>query len=279
MGLASTDALPIETVAYIQSAGCKAQKKSVIVAHNKCWKYLIGAISNHGEAKRNLEFIGGDKDRQLKQLWEEAKIGDILPWDEIEDEAEWLLASARDNGRAPDGNHAGKEQEDDPTVDRDETDPYNEVIFGRRRPDSVAIDWTSKTLYVLEFKRTSDQRQDYRERGESRARAQHDVLIKSLEKVAGEAEGESAGWKVKLLIFVGGTCGSVHVQTFNNNLKELGVVESKRSTIRKGFVHELLNAQDTVLCSYFAQRSGAKGGGCGQQNTVEEAFQGLDRFE
>jgi hypothetical protein len=45
------------------------------------------------------------------------------------------------------------------------------------------------------------------------------------------------------------------VQTFNNNLKELGVIESKRNTIREGFVHELLNAQDTVLCSYFAQRS------------------------
>jgi len=30
------------------------------------------------------------------------------------------------------------------------------------------------------------------------------------------------------------------VQTFNSNLKELGVVESKRNTIRRGFVHELL---------------------------------------
>jgi hypothetical protein len=107
-------------------------------------------------------------------------------------------------------------------VDRDETDPYNEVIFGRRRPDSVAIEWTSKTVYVLEFKRTSDQRQDYRERGEGRARVQHDVLVKSLDTVAKEAEGENAGWTVKLIIFVGGTCGSVHVQTFNNNLKELG---------------------------------------------------------
>ena len=38
-----------------------------------------------------------------------------------------------------------------------ETDPYDEVIFGRRRPDSVAIEWTSKTVYVLEFKRSSDQ--------------------------------------------------------------------------------------------------------------------------
>ncbi len=104
---------------------------------------------------------------------------------------------------------AGKEQEDDPAVDRNETDPYNEVIFGRRRPGSVAVDWTRKILYVLEFKRTSDQRQDYRERWESRARAQHDVLVKSLKKAAGEA-GENEGWKVKLIIFVGGTCGSVH---------------------------------------------------------------------
>ncbi len=47
--------------------------------------------------------------------------------------------------------------------DRDETDPYDEVIFGTRRPDSVAIEWTSKTVYVLEFKRTSDQRHNYRE--------------------------------------------------------------------------------------------------------------------
>ena len=105
-------------------------------------------------------------------------------------------------------------------------------------------------MYVLEFKRTSDQRQKYRERGESRARAQHDVLVKSLEKVAGEAVGENGGSNIKLINFVGGTCGSVHAQTFNNNLKELEVVESKRNTVRKG-----------------------------RKSTVEEAFKGLDSFE
>ena len=82
-------------------------------------------------------------------------------------------------------------QDDERTVDLDETDPYNEVIFGQRRPDSVAIEWTSKTVYILEFKRTSDQRQDYQELGECRARDQHDVLVKSLETVAKEAEGET----------------------------------------------------------------------------------------
>ena len=137
-------------------------------------------------------------------------------------------------------------------MERDETDPYDEVIFGRRRPDSVAVDWTSKVLYVLEFKRTSDQRHTYRDRGESRARAQHDVLVKSLEKVAAEAEGENRGWEIKLMIFVGGICGSVHAQTFNDNLRELGVVESKRNTIRKGLVQKLLNAQYgpvLILCA------------------------------
>ena len=29
------------------------------------------------------------------------------------------------------------------------------VIFGQRRPDSLAIDWINKMVYVLEFKRTS----------------------------------------------------------------------------------------------------------------------------
>ena len=132
----------------------------------------------------------------------------------------------------------------------------------------MAIDWNNKMVYVLEFKRTSDQRKDYREKGEARAKAQHDVLIRS--------EGEK--WKVKLIVFVGGTCGSVHVQSFNDNLKELGVVESKRGAIRKGLVHELLYAQDAVLCSYFAQREGATNGDEGRRNTAAEVFQGLDRF-
>ena len=92
--------------------------------------------------------------------------------------------------------HVDEEQENDQVVDRDETDPYNEVTFGRRRPDSITVDWTSKVWYVLEFKRTSDQRQNYREHGESRARTQHCVHVKNLEKVAGEAVGENGGWTI-----------------------------------------------------------------------------------
>ena len=42
---------------------------------------------------------------------------------------------------------------------------------------------------------------------QSRAMAQHDILVRSLQKVAGDAKGENGGWKIKLIIFVGGTSG------------------------------------------------------------------------
>ena len=85
--------------------------------------------------------------------------------------------------------------------------------------------------------------------------AQHNILVRSLKKVAEVAEGENGGWKIKLIIFVGGTSGSVHAQTLNDNLKELQVIESKKMRLGRD-VYELLNTQDKVLCSYFAQRSG-----------------------
>jgi hypothetical protein len=82
-----------------------------------------------------------------------------------------------------------------------------------------------------------------------------------------------------LIIFVGGTSGSVHVQTFNDNLKDFHVMKSKRNAIRKGLVYELLNAQDTVLCSYFAQRSGERSECPNQAGTADEVFQRLGNFE
>ncbi len=86
-------------------------------------------------------------------------------------------------------------------------------------------------------------------------------------------------WKIKLIIFVGGTSGSVHAQTLNDNLEELQIIESKRTAIRKGLVYELLNAQDTVLCLYFAQRSGERSECQNQVGAADEVFEGLGNFE
>jgi hypothetical protein len=132
----------------------KRRAKQVITCSFPCWKWLhiIGARPSPGcelckrergmattstnalpiETVGHIQSVGCKAQKKSVHLWEGTRIDDILPWDEIEDEVEKLLER----------------------VDQDETDPYNEVIFGRRRPDSVAIDWTSTTLYVLEFKRT-----------------------------------------------------------------------------------------------------------------------------
>jgi len=136
------------------TATCRRNdKKSVIDTHNHCWKYLIGAISTHGEANRSLEILGGDKDRQLHTLWKETNIGKILPWDDIEEEEEELIAKRREERQASSSDKTRQQRDDEP--EGDEREPSEEVIFGQRRPDSLAIDWINKMVYVLEFKRTS----------------------------------------------------------------------------------------------------------------------------
>jgi hypothetical protein len=115
------DNIPAETVAHIQSAGCKSQKKSVFGAHNGCWKYLLGAIFKHGEAKRDVEFIGEDKDRQLESWWRETRIGDVLPWEDVADEAERLLDIHKASRNAPHEDQEDGGQENDQEVDQDES--------------------------------------------------------------------------------------------------------------------------------------------------------------
>jgi hypothetical protein len=95
--------------------------------------------------------MGGDKDRQLKKLWTETRIGSILPWDDIEDDAERLLESDGVTGHTSKDTQADQDLGDDQGVELDETDPSYEVIFGRpgRRPDSIAVDWNNKVLHVV----------------------------------------------------------------------------------------------------------------------------------
>jgi hypothetical protein len=73
-----------------------------------------------------------------------------------------------------------------------------------------------------------------------------------------QAVGQVKGWKVQQIVFVGGTCGSVHVESFNKNMKSLGVLESIWDPIRQKLVGRLLEEQDKVLRSYFAQKGGAR---------------------
>ena len=108
-------------------------------------KYLLGAITKFGKAECKFEFIGDDKDRQLESLWKDTEIGNVLPWEDIEDEAERLLEMRRASQDATTKDNDNGEQECDREVGRDEAESYEEVIFGRRRPDSVVVDWANRS--------------------------------------------------------------------------------------------------------------------------------------
>ena len=49
-------------------------------------------------------------------------------------------------------------------------------------------------------------------------------------------------------------CGSVEEKASNANMELMGVIESERNAIRKRHVWKLLERQDRVLRSYYAQR-------------------------
>jgi hypothetical protein len=60
------------------------------------------------------------------------------------------------------------------------------------------------------------------------ARKQYESLIGGLRAI-----GEERGWEIEQLVFVGGTCGSVSVESFNKNLKRLEVPEGRWNRLRQ----------------------------------------------
>jgi hypothetical protein len=94
---------------------------------------------------------------------------------------------------------------------------------------------------------------NYEEKAIAVAQEQYTSLLTGLQAV-----GQVKGWKVQQLVFVGGTCVSVHVESFNKNMKALEVLESKWDLIRQKLVRRLLEEQDKVLRAYFAQKGGAR---------------------
>ena len=100
--------------------------------------------------------------------------------------------------------------------------------FWQRRLDGIGLDTVNREFLAIEFKRTQDTRSNYVEKAIAVAQKQYTSLLTGLQAV-----GRVKGWRVQQLVFVGGTCGSVHVESFNKNMKALGVLESKWDPIRQ----------------------------------------------
>jgi hypothetical protein len=109
-------------------------------------------------------------------------------------------------------------------------------LWEAAKEKEMKIPWKeNKEFLAIEFKRTQDTRSNHVEKAIVVAQEQYTSLVTGLQAV-----GQVKGWKVQQLVFVGGTCGSVHVESFNKNMKALGVLESKWDLIRQKLVRRLL---------------------------------------
>ena len=97
--------------------------------------------------------------------------------------------------------------------------------FWRRRLDGIGLNTVNKVFLAIEFKRTQDARSNCAEKAIEVAHKQYRSLLTGLQTV-----GRVKGWNVsssKQNLFVGGTCRFIHVQSFNKNMKALGLTASK----------------------------------------------------
>ena len=124
----------------------------------------------------------------------------------------------------------------------------------------MVLDKEDKICYVIEFKRAFERYGGAQEKTRQKSERQHGNLVQGLTAALNDST-----WRVILVVFVGGMCGSVEEKAFNANMELMGVIESERNAIRKRHVWKLLEEQDRVLRSYYAQREGFEREGKGTQ--------------
>ena len=138
---------------------------------------------------------------------------------------------------------------------RNDFDPtmlkFYENRFWNRRPDGIVINKHHHTLYILEFKRSSDRNKDFLRVKEDEANEQHRII---------EAPRAAAPeWTFEQINFVAGRRGAVVEDDFYNKLEKLNVQAWKRDKILLAHVQRICEAHDTVMRSYYQQIHGSSG--------------------
>jgi len=97
-----------------------------------------------------------------------------------------------------------------------------------------------RTLYILEFKRSSDRKEHFLRVKEDEANEQHRSIIKALRAAAPD-------WTFEQINFVAGRRGAVVEDDFYNKLEKLNVQAGIRDKIRLAHVQRICKVHDTVM--------------------------------
>jgi len=93
---------------------------------------------------------------------------------------------------------------------------FYEIRFWNQRPDGIVINKNHRTLYILEFKQSSDRDVDFLRVKEDEADKQHKSIIEALRAAASE-------WTLEQINFVAGRRGAVVEDNFCNKIEKLNV--------------------------------------------------------
>jgi len=129
---------------------------------------------------------------------------------------------------------------------------FHENRFWNRRPDGIVINKNHRTLYILEFKRSSDRNKDFLRVREVEANEQHRSIIDSEALKAAAPE-----WTFEQIEFVAGRRGAVLGDDLCNKLKRLRVQAGKKDKILAAHVQRICAAHDAVMQSYYQQIHGS----------------------
>jgi len=148
-----------------------------------------------------LRFVRPDKESSLSTLWQEEEFKQKCS-------KELLTEKAADiENTIAVKEHEREDYDFDPTM-------FHENRFCSRRPDGIVINKYHQTLYILEFKQSSDRNKDFLRVKEDEANEQHRSIIEVLRAAALE-------WTFEQINFVAGRRGAVVEDDFYNKLENL----------------------------------------------------------
>ena len=201
--------MPEKTYGHINSAFCNGT--TVTAAHHFILRYLNASIQAAQTPMSKLRFVTPDKESSMSTLWQEKEFKQICSRESLTEKA------ANIEKRIVVKEHERPRYDFDPTM-------FYENQFWNRRPDGIVINKYHRTLYILEFKRSSDRNKDFLRVKEDEANEQHRSIIEALRAAAPD-------WTFEQINFVAGRRGAVVEDDFYNKLKKLNVQAGKRDKI------------------------------------------------
>jgi len=121
---------------------------TVTTAHHFIWRHLHASMQAAQTPTRKLRVVTPNKESSMSTLWQEEEFKQICSRESLTEKAADIEKSSVVK------EHERERYDFDPTM-------FYENRFWNLRPDGIVINKHHRTLYIFEFKRSSDRNMDF----------------------------------------------------------------------------------------------------------------------